>query len=73
MMRKGRPVNHIEQASARFGELRRSGLSIESALDEMKGKNFGMVAIYKALTEHELMSPEDIKRLFDKRKDYRDL
>lgn len=61
-----------EKAEAMLRELRGRGLTVEQALNEMRGMNLGLLNVVKALRAVEGMGLTDAVQLIDSRGDYKE-
>jgi hypothetical protein len=61
---------NIGPASAELRKLRSSGLTIDAALDQMRGRGFTLPAVIAALVDGEGMDDEDVMWLLDERGDW---
>jgi hypothetical protein len=64
--------DNITPASAELRRLRASGLTVNDALDRMRGRGFTLAAVTVALHEVEAMEFADITQLLDARDDWDD-
>ena len=60
----------IEPAKTEWKRLRSQGLSINHALDRMRGRGYTLPAITMVLEDMESMMPDEVVRLLDEKEDW---